>query len=56
MLLVAEVVRGAGSTKIMGVTTGRSGCWQQDMLQEAMAGMSWPQSMACSVAAGEGDG
>jgi hypothetical protein len=36
-----------------GASAGRSGLWQQDIVHVDMAGMSWPQFMACSAAAGE---
>ncbi len=49
----AESVKGGGSTKTTGTIAGRSEFWQQDMVQEAMPGSSWPQSMECSEVAGE---
>ncbi|HXY24977.1 MAG TPA: hypothetical protein VEI73_10025 [Candidatus Acidoferrum sp.] len=36
-----------------GVSAGRSGLWQQDIEQDVIPGISWPQSMACSGVAVE---
>jgi hypothetical protein len=43
---------GEGSRKANGVTAGRSGLWQQDIEQDAIPAMSWPQFFGELGAAG----
>jgi hypothetical protein len=43
---------GEGSRKASGVTAGRSGLWQQEIEQDAIPAMAWPQSIGELGAAG----
>lgn len=43
---------GEGSRKASSVTAGRSGLWQQEIEQDAIPAMSWPQSIGELGAAG----
>jgi len=43
---------GKGNRKASGATASRSGLWQQEIEQDAIPAMSWPQSIGELGAAG----